>query len=80
MEYPKWLEEEIAWAEDYESVFGDRSIKRIIEMAKDAWAMAYLAGTGMEMSLGDFISNYQDAPKNEIPSVSFDHPNDGGGV
>ena len=61
MKYPKWLQE--MDDHDYEYAANMRpEVTRIIQMAKDAWAMAYLAGTGAEMSPSDFCEKYKDEP------------------
>lgn len=61
MNYPKWLEEEAEWIEDMVCSFGGGEAQsKMVQMAKDAWAMAYNAGVEGSMTPGEFCEKYQD--------------------
>lgn len=72
MEYPSWLGK--ADSRTYEPITElaqwPVDVERAIEMAKDAWDMAYNAGTEGVMSPAEFCEKYQDMP----------NPNDGARV
>lgn len=75
MNYPKWLE--YADGLNEQGLYDYVNTVRLVQMAKDAWTMAYNAGAEGSMTPGEFCAKYQDEPKHEIPYVAFDHPNDG---